>query len=80
MAPSFSGGFDCAIAVVAAITIADASNPSAILFIATSHTHAASFLRDVFVVDTIMPQPTPSGKPQPKLRRQALRDFFRKAE
>jgi hypothetical protein len=37
-------------------------------------------LRDVFVADTIMPQPTPSGKPQPKLRQQALRDFFRKAE
>jgi hypothetical protein len=43
MAPSFSGGFDWAIAVVAAIAIADASNPSAILFIATSHNHAASF-------------------------------------
>jgi hypothetical protein len=28
--------------VVAAITIADASNPSATLFIATSHNHAAS--------------------------------------
>jgi hypothetical protein len=66
MAPSFSGGFDCAIAVVAAI--ADASNASAILFIATSH--AASLLRGVFIVNAIMPQPTRSGKQQ----------VFRKAE
>jgi hypothetical protein len=42
MAPSFSGGFDCAIAVVAAIAITDASNPSAIFFIATSRNPAAS--------------------------------------
>jgi hypothetical protein len=33
--------------------------------------------RGVFVVDAIMPQPTPSGKPQPMLRQQALRNFFR---
>src|SRR3979409_718744 len=63
MAPSFSGGFDCAIAVVAAITIAAASNPDAILLIGTHHNHAASLLRGVFVVGAIMPQPTRSGKP-----------------
>jgi hypothetical protein len=51
--------------VVAAIAIADASNPSAILFISTSRNYAASLLRGVFIVDAIMPQPTPSGKPQP---------------
>jgi hypothetical protein len=50
MPPSFSGGFDCAIAAVVAIAITDASNPSAILFIATSRKHAASLLRGVFVV------------------------------
>jgi hypothetical protein len=50
MAPSFSGGFDCAIAAVAAITIVDASNPSATLFIATSQGHAALLLCGVFVV------------------------------
>jgi hypothetical protein len=69
MAPSFSGGFDCAIAVVAAIT--DASNASAILFIATSHDYAASLLRGVFIVGAIMPQPNRSGKP---------RVYFRKTE
>jgi hypothetical protein len=64
MAPSFSGAFDCAIAAVAAIAITEASNPSAILFIATSHGRAASLLRGVFIVDAIMPQPIPSGKPR----------------
>jgi hypothetical protein len=59
--------------MVAAIAITDASNPSAIFFIETSH--AASFLRGVLIVNAIMPQPTRSGKPQPKLRRQALRLF-----
>jgi hypothetical protein len=66
--------------VVAAIAIADASNPSANLFIATSRNHAASLLRGVFIIDAIMPQPTPSGKPQPTLRQRASRSLFRPAE
>jgi hypothetical protein len=35
MAPSFSGGFDCAIAVPAATIIADASSPETSLFTKT---------------------------------------------
>jgi hypothetical protein len=66
--------------VVAAIAITDASNPSAILFIATSRNHAASSLRGVFIVDAIMPQPTPSGKLQPAPRQRASRNLFRPAE
>src|SRR3954454_9226526 len=49
MAPSFKGGLDWAIALAAAITIAEASNPDANLVIATSHNHAASLLRRVFL-------------------------------
>jgi hypothetical protein len=45
------------------MTSTDASNPSAILFIATSHGHAALLLHGVFVIGAIMPQPIPSGKP-----------------
>jgi hypothetical protein len=37
-------------------------------------------LRGVFIVDAIMPQPTPSGKLQPALRQRACRNLFRPAE
>jgi hypothetical protein len=77
MAPSFSGGFDCAIAVVAAITSTDASNPDAIFFIATSHKHAASFLRDVFIVDGNHAATHTQRQAQPMLGQQASRNFFR---
>jgi hypothetical protein len=54
---------DCAIAAEAAKTITDASKVDVIFLIATSRELTASFLRGVFVVGAIMPQPACSGKP-----------------